>query len=155
MRKQRTREHIIEDLGFNYVERQILYAGFTVNRYSQSNDYGHDGFFTTFNQFGEVETHIVQFQLKSTDSIQFSAKRNAFTFDLSKQDLELWLCGINKMLLILYDAKSEVAYFEDLQVYFKINEFSLIKERKFIRIYIPIKNIFTPDNVQNIRLSLK
>jgi hypothetical protein len=44
MRKQRTREHIIADLGVNHVERQILYTGFTVNRYSQSNDYGHDGF---------------------------------------------------------------------------------------------------------------
>ncbi len=38
MRKQRTRQHIIEDLGFNYVERQILYAGFTVQRYTV-NDY--------------------------------------------------------------------------------------------------------------------
>lgn len=26
MRKQRTRQHQIEDLGFNHVERQILYA---------------------------------------------------------------------------------------------------------------------------------
>ena len=43
MRKQRTREHIIEDLGFNHVERQVLYAGYTVMRYSQSNDYGYDG----------------------------------------------------------------------------------------------------------------
>ena len=64
MRKQRTREHIIEDLGFNHVERQILYAGFTVHRYTH-NDYGHDGFFTTFNEVGEIEPHLVQFQLKS------------------------------------------------------------------------------------------
>jgi hypothetical protein len=26
MRKRRTREHIIEDLSFNHVERQVLYA---------------------------------------------------------------------------------------------------------------------------------
>lgn len=155
MRKQRTRVHIIEDLGFNHIERQILYAGFTVNRYGHSNDYGHDGFFTTFNELGEVEGHLVQFQLKSTDSIQFSEKKNAFTFDLSKQDLELWLLGINKMLLILYDAKKEVAYFEDLQVYFKKKENSYIEDRKFVRIYIPIQNVFTPNNVHNIRLSLK
>ncbi len=155
MRKQRTREHVIEDLGFNYVERQILYAGYSVNRYTQSNDYGHDGFFTTFNELGEVEPHLVQFQLKSTDSIQFSEKKKAFTFDLAIQDLELWLRGINKMLLLLYDAQKEVAFFEDLQVYFTKNQFSFVKERKFIRIYIPIKNVFTPDNVQNIRLSLK
>jgi hypothetical protein len=155
MRKQRTRQHVIEDLGFNYVERQILYAGFTVNRYGHSNDYGHDGFFTTFNEFGEIEGHLVQFQLKSTDAIKFSEKKKAFTFDLSKRDLELWLLGINKMLLILYDAKREVAYFEDLQVYFKKKEFSYVEGRKFIRIYVPVKNVLTSDSVRTIRLSLK
>ena len=155
MRKQRTRQHQIEDLGFNHVERQILYAGFTVNRYGHSNDYGHDGFFTTFYESGEIEGHLVQFQLKSTDFIQFSEKKQAFTFDLSRQDLELWLLGINKMLLILYDAKKEVAYFEDLQVYFKQKQFSHTEGGKFVRIYIPIKNAFTPASVHAIRLSLK
>ncbi len=29
MRKLRTRQHIIEDLGLNQIERHILYAGFT------------------------------------------------------------------------------------------------------------------------------
>ena len=43
MRKLRTRQHTIEDLGFNHVERQILYAGFTVQRYLV-NDYGIIGF---------------------------------------------------------------------------------------------------------------
>ena len=52
MRKQRTRGHIIEDLGFNHVERQILYVGFTVHRYTH-NDYGYDGLFHTFNERGE------------------------------------------------------------------------------------------------------
>ena len=47
MRKQRTREHIIEDLGFNYVERQILYAGHIIQRFTQ-NDYGYDGIVYTF-----------------------------------------------------------------------------------------------------------
>ena len=155
MRKQRTREHIIEDLGFNYVERQILNAGYTVNRYSNNNDYGHDGVFTTFNELGEIEPHLVLFQLKSTDSIQFSEKKKAFTFDLSKRDLELWLMGTNKMLLMIYDAQKEEAYFEDLQVYFKKNKLNFGKGLKFVRIFIPAKNVLTPLSVQNIRLSLK
>lgn len=154
MRKQRTREHVIADLGVNHVERQILCAGFTVNRYSQSNDYGHDGFFTTFNPMGEVEPHLVLFQLKSTDAIQFSAKKKAVTFDLAIADLELWLRGRNKMLLLLYDAQKEVTYFEDLQIYFRENKLIFEKERKFIRIFIPVINLFTAQAVQNIRLSL-
>lgn len=33
MRKLRTRQHIIEDLGFNYIERQILKGGHIMHRY--------------------------------------------------------------------------------------------------------------------------
>jgi hypothetical protein len=59
------------------------------------------------------------------------------------------------MLLILYDAKKEVAYFEDLQVYFKQKQFSYTKGSKFVRIYIPLKNAFTPASVHAIRSSIK
>jgi Domain of unknown function (DUF4365) len=155
MRKQRTREHIIEDLGFNYVERQILYAGFTVQRYAPNKDNGHDGIFVTFDEMGDIETHLVQFQLKSTDSIQFSEKKKSFVFELSKQDLEDWLLDTNKMLLILYDAQKEVAYFEDLQVFFKNNRLAFRKERKFVRILIPMTNLFVPEAIHNIRSSFK
>ena len=104
MRKQRTRAHIIEDLGFNYVERQILYAGFTVHRYTH-NDYGYDGHIHTFNEFGEIESDGIYIQLKSTDNIQLSSNSKTIIFDLSKRDLELWLMGITTMLLIIYDAQ--------------------------------------------------
>lgn len=155
MRKQRKREHVIEDLGFNYVERQILYAGFTVQRYEPNNSNGHNGLFATFNEFGEIETHLVEFQLKSTDTIRFSEKRKSYVFDLTKDDLEMWLLDTNKMLLILYDAQKDVAYFEDLQVFFKNNKLSFVKGRKFVRIFIPMTNLLTPQAVHNIRLTFK
>jgi hypothetical protein len=155
MRKQRTREHVIEDLGFNYVERQILYAGFTVERYASNNGDGHIGIFATFNDLGEIETHLVEFQLKSKETIPFSEKKKSFIFDLSKQDLEAWLLDTNKMLLILYDAQNEVAYFEDLQVFFKNNKLNFTKRGKFVRIFIPMTNLLTPQAIHNIRLSLK
>jgi Domain of unknown function (DUF4365) len=152
MRKQRTRQHIIEDLGFNHIERQILYAGFTVQRYTV-NDYGYDGLFHTFNELGEIERGMIHFQLKSTDSIQFSASKNAFSFDLSERDLELWLLNANKMLLILYDAQLEKAYFEDIQLYFKNNAIKFKKERKSVRIFIAAEKIFNSEAVKNLRLS--
>jgi hypothetical protein len=34
MRKRRTRQHIIEDLGFNHIERNILLSGNILRRYS-------------------------------------------------------------------------------------------------------------------------
>jgi Domain of unknown function (DUF4365) len=153
MRKQRTRAHVIEDLGFNYVERQILYAGFTVHRYSSNNDYGYDGLFHTFNERGEYENGIVFFQLKSTDQIEFSPKKKAFVFDLSHRDLELWLADTMTMLLVLYDAQKEVAYYIDLQAYFKMNGIKMDTKRKFIRVYIPKENTFTELAAQSFRQS--
>lgn len=41
------------------------------------------------------------------------------------------------MLLILYDAQKEVAYFEDLQVYFQKNRLNFGKGHKFVRIFYP------------------
>ena len=152
MRKQRTRAHIIEDLGFNHVERQILYAGFTVHRYSH-NDYGYDGLFHTFNAQGEYENGIFFFQLKSTDQIQFSEKKKALVFDLSRRDLELWLVDTMTMLLILYDAQNEIAYYIDLQAYFRNNSIRMGKDRKFIRVYIANENIFTAFAAQSFRQS--
>lgn len=45
--KTRTRQHVIADLGVNYVERQVLLSGFTVQRFFP--DYGIDLVLTTFN----------------------------------------------------------------------------------------------------------
>ena len=148
MRKQRTRAHIIEDLGFNHVERQILYAGFTVHRYTH-NDYGYDGLFHTFNEQGEYQNGIVFFQLKSTDHIQISEKKKTFVFDLSQRDLELWLADTTTMLLILYDAQKELSYYIDLQAYFNENGVKMVKGRKFIRVHIPIENRFTEFTAQS------
>ena len=150
MRKQRTREHVIESLGFNYVERHILYAGYTVMRYSQGNDYGYDGLVQTYNAQGEMEAFRFHFQLKSTDDIQFLKSKNAFVFDLSVRDLELWLHDSVMMLLVLYNAQKETAYFVDLQTYFNENGIKIDKNRKFVRIYIPIDNIVSAQNFQKI-----
>ena len=149
MRKQRTREHIIEDLGFNHVERQILYAGFTHNRITQ-NDYGYDTLVYTFNENGEISNFIFHIQLKSTDHIQLSNNEKMINFDLSKRDLELWLSGSIKLLLVLYDAQKEIAYYVDLQDYFKKKKIVFDKIKKFARIKIPISNILTPQIIKQI-----
>ena len=150
MRKQRTRAHIIEDLGFNHVERQILYGGFIVHRIGH-NDYSYDGLIHTFNENGEFESGLINFQLKSTDVIQFSKKQNSFVFDLSERDLEVWLKDTNMMLFILYDAQLEKAYYMDLQTYFNEKGMKFIKKRKFVRIHIPSSNVFEPKIMQHIR----
>jgi hypothetical protein len=58
MRKQRTRQHFIEDFGMNYVERQVLYAHCTLQRHQY--DYGYDAFINTYNENGEYENGNIQ-----------------------------------------------------------------------------------------------
>lgn len=154
MRKLRTRQHIIEDLGFNHVERQVLLAGYVVNRIHQ-NDYGYDGTINTFNDVGEAENLYIFFQLKSTDNIQLSVEKEAYSFDLSKRDLELWLYNSNPVILLLYDAQKDIVYYVDLQAYFEKNKIALKKVRKFVRVYIPQKSILDIQAVKELRKFLK
>jgi hypothetical protein len=51
-RKRRTREHVIADLSVNFVERQVLLCGYTVERVWH--DYGYDLFLFTYNARGEA-----------------------------------------------------------------------------------------------------
>ena len=141
MKKLRTRQHIIEDLGLNHIERQILLSGNIFRRHSD-HDYGYDGVIETFNQQGEIENLTFKIQLKSTDVIQFSSQNNGFIIDLSKRDLELWLTDKYPVLLILYDAQAEIAYFADLQTYFNENRLLLKNVRKFVRIFLEPQAVF-------------
>jgi Domain of unknown function (DUF4365) len=142
MKKRRTRQHIIEGLGLNHIERQILLAGNVLRRFSD-NDYGYDGMIETFNELGEKQNRVFMVQLKSTDNIELSLEKGGFIIDLSKRDLELWLESLYPVWLVLYDAQKEVAYFTDLQTYFNENRILLQNVRKFVRIYLPQQSVLT------------
>ena len=149
MRKQRTRQHFIEDFGMNHIEYHILSAGCTQERYRY--DYGYDSFINTYKENGEYENGSIQIQLKSTDHLKVSKTRNAVVFDLNQRDLELWRESEILFIFVVYDASQEIAYWVDLQDYFKINSDALKKVNKFVRIYIPSENVFTDKTVQKIR----
>jgi imidazolonepropionase-like amidohydrolase len=150
MKKRRTRQHIIEGLGLNHIERQILLSGNVLRRFSEY-DYGYDGMIETFNELGETQNRAFMIQLKSTDNIQLSTQKQGFIVDLSKQDLELWLESHYPVLLILYDAQKEVAYFTDLQTYFNENRILLQNVRKFVRIFLSPQSIFTKTTIHGLQ----
>lgn len=149
MRKQRTRQHFIEDFGMNHIEFHVLSAGCTLQR--QFYDYGYDAFINTYNENGEFENNFIQIQLKSTDHLKFSVTKNAILFDLEKRDLELWLYSDLPVIFVIYDAVKRVAYWLDLLDYFRINRDKLKNVNKFVRIYIPSEHIFTDITVQKFR----
>jgi hypothetical protein len=149
MRKQRTRQHFIEDFGMNHVERQTLYAKCTLQRHQY--DYGYDAFINTYSENGEYENGIIQIQLKSTDHLKYSKVKNAIIFDLEKRDLELWLYSNSPVIFIVYDASKEAAYWIDLLTYFEKNRETLKKVNKFVRIYIPFEHVLTGQTIQKFR----
>ena len=141
MKKLRTRQHIIEDLGLNHIERQILLSG-NILRRDMKEDYGYDSVIDTFDEQGQVDNRSFMVQLQSKDGLQLSPKKAGFSVDLSKQDLELWLRCAYPVLFILYDAQQEIAYFTDLQTYFNENKVLLQNVRKFVKIYLSPKSVF-------------
>ena len=149
MRKQRTRQHFIEDFGMNHIEFHVLSANCTMQRHIY--DYGYDAFINTYNRRGEAENGRIEIQLKSTDHLKYSVERDSVLFDLEKRDLELWLYSDKPVIFIVYDAQNKMAYWLDLLEYFKINREKLNKMNKFVRVYIPIDHLFTDLTVQKFR----
>jgi hypothetical protein len=115
-RKRRTREHVIADLSVNYVERQVLLCGFTVER--RWHDYGFDLFLNTYDQNGEVESGEVHFQLKATDRLRVTSDGQTVLFRVERVDLRTWLDVIMPMIFVVFDARAEVAYWLYVQEHF-------------------------------------
>ena len=154
MKKLRTRQHIIEDLGLNHIERQILLSG-NILRRDMKEDYGYDSVIDTFDEQGQVDNLSFMVQLKSTDSIQLSPKKAGFCVDLSKQDLERWLKTEIPVLLILYDAQQDIAYFTDLQTYFNENGHLLKKVRKFVKVSLLPSWVFNKSAILELQKTFK
>ena len=150
MKKLRTRKHIIEDLGLNHIEKQILLSGNILKR-NQGYDYGYDGTIDTFDEIGQADNPSFLIQLKSTDFIELSPQKAGFIVDLSKRDLELWLKSHYPVLLILYDAQQEIAYFIDLQTYFNENRLLLKNVRKFVRVFLPPTSVFDKAAIKELQ----
>lgn len=107
-RKRRTRAHIIADLSINHVEKRILQCGWTVQRFSP--DYGLDLLMTTFNRHGEIENGDVRLQIKATSSLKSDARRKTIAVRLEWRDLVYWLNELLPVILVVYDAKSDQAW---------------------------------------------
>ena len=116
-RKRRTRGHVIADLSVNHVERHVLLCGFTVER--TTHDYGIDLEMTTYDRRGEIENGQVYFQLKATDALKVSADGKEIFCRLDRRDLRVWLDEPWPLILIVYDAPADTAYWFYVQAHFE------------------------------------
>lgn len=149
MRKRRTRAHIIGDLGYNHTEKQVLLAGHVLTKVTS--DYGFDGLVNTFDSNGEIEHRFFLVQVKATENIKFSSKNQGFELSLSKKDLSHWLKNPVVVLAVLFNFQEDKSYFIHVQEYFSEKNIELASIKKYIQVFIPRENEFTPEAVNFVR----
>lgn len=89
-------------------------------------DYGYDAQLHTYTEAGEYENGTVYIQLKATDNLEsYRLKSGTLSFPLDRRDLELWLNQILPVILVLFEAQQERAYWLYLQQYFAQQQKSL------------------------------
>jgi Domain of unknown function (DUF4365) len=112
-RKIRTREHVIADLGVNHLERHILLTGHTPQRITH--DYGYGLSMITYARGGEVEGGWAYFQVKATNRLPLLKGGKTISWAVSRRDLKLWLSEIYPVILVIYHAPRDRAYWLDVQ----------------------------------------
>jgi hypothetical protein len=141
-RKRRTRAHVIADLSVHHVEGHVLRCGWVVER--MRHDYGIDLELRTFNRKGEAEEDAILLQLKATDRLRRRPGAIDNPFRVERSDLILWLVELRPVILIVYDARKDVAYWLYVQSYFRrLKGFNLFTAGQTVTIHIPITNVVT------------
>ena len=116
-RKQRTRQHVIADLGVHHVEGFILEQGHTAQQFYP--DYGYDLALFTHDETGYVEPGVLFVQVKASESLQ--EVEGQYVYDLDIRDYNLWTREEMPVILSLYDASRKRAYWLPIQEYFRRN----------------------------------
>jgi Domain of unknown function (DUF4365) len=136
------RAHIIADLSVHHVEGHVLRCGWVVERLVH--DYGIDLRLLTFNRQGEVEAGEVVLQLKATDHLRPRSATRPIAFRLERSDLIVWLTELRPVILIVYDARKDVAYWLYVQSYFqRLKDFSLFTAGQTVTVQVPRTNVLT------------
>lgn len=143
-RKRRTRAHIIADLAVNHVERQVLLAGYSVERVWS--DYGTDLLMFTYTSDGEAENGLVFLQVRSTDHLRLVATDEAIAIRVDVAHLDQWMSERYPFVLVMYDVGRDVAYWLHVQGSLPLDGSS----RRTTTLHVPRANPFTPVAVRHL-----
>jgi hypothetical protein len=142
-KKKRTREHVIADLSINHTERQALLAGFAVQRIVR--DYGIDLFLATYDRFGYVENGEIRIQLKATDRPKWVRGGRTVAVRVDQADFRHWLMEPMPVILVIYDAPNDTAYWLYVQAHFASERSARFdKGGTRITVHVPRTNVVTP-----------
>jgi hypothetical protein len=141
-RKRRTRAHIIADLGVNHTERQALLCGYTVER--NRHDYGIDLEITTFSKRGKIDEGKILVQMKASDHVK-PASDATISCRVDRRDLVFWRVQPMPVILIVYDAAKNVAYWLYVQSHLRKSVQMNLFASKTITLRIPLSNVVDRD----------
>ena len=146
-RKRRTREHVVADLSVNHVERIILHCGHTAERFWH--DYGFDLLLYTYDKHGEYENGDVRLQVKATDRLKRSAGGHAISCRIEGAHLRHWLREPMPVILIVYDANQDEAYWLYVQRHFEEhNRLRIGAAAVTMTVRIPVKNVLNEEAIR-------
>lgn len=149
-RKRRTREHVIADLGVNHVERQVLLAGYTIEK--RIHDYGIDLVLLTYDDAGQVENGEVLLQVKATERLSNIRSGRFVSFRIERADLRAWLTESYPVVLIVYDVSTDRAYWLYEQSAFSgAGRFSAARGSERLTVHIPSAQVLDRAVVRRFR----
>lgn len=149
IRKRRTRQHVIEDLSENHLERKVLLKGHILRR--PERDYGVDVTMFHFDDSGQIENGEIRFQLKATDQLRLTKSGEIISFPIKTGDLHYWSMEIYPFILVIHDAVEDMAYWLDVQEYVEQNSDRLDPEKATVNVHIPVSNKLTDNTVDLFR----
>ncbi len=153
-RKRRTREHVIEDLSENHLERSVLLKGHLLRR--PERDYGVDVTMFHFDSDGAIENGEVRFQLKATERLQVIKKGTVISFPINTGDLHYWSLEIHPFILVVFDAIEDRAFWLHVQEYITDNPERVDPDKETVNVHIPMSNRLTVGSIDHFhKLSLQ
>ncbi len=137
--KLRTREHVLAGLAVNNVERHALLGNGATERIQ--NDYGLDLILFTFTTAGRLEGGNIYLQVKGTERLRWTRGGGA-AFRIERTALVGWLAQPLPVILIVYDASEDRAYWLHVQGYFAaLPGFSLFTAGKRVTVHLDPRQV--------------
>lgn len=148
---KRPREHIIEDLARAQLHQVFARAGWSSEDLNQ--DYGEDVLIRIFDN-GTATPWSFLIQSKGTDNLErYLAKDGKnISFPIRSTHIEHWNRFWEPVVLAIYDASTEITYWEVIQTFLdSIEDSDSSKPRKSISVQVPTDNLLDAEGLQRLR----
>jgi len=122
----------------------MLLAGHTVERISH--DYGIDLILFTYNTKGEPEPGQVLIQVKATEQTRRVNNGREIVFRVERADVLTWVSQADPVLLIVYDARADQAWWLHVQGYAAANRrWNRQQLAETISVRLPLGQVVNPE----------